>query len=66
MVDFFIMNAKIKRKKKVREKMASYITHTQMALETYEKLKQEKILKTEINQKLMTTFAHGIDLSNYN
>ena len=46
--------------------MASYITHKQMALETYEKLKQEKILKTEINQKLMTTFAHGIDLSNYN
>ncbi len=46
--------------------MASYITHAQMALETYNKLEEAKILNTEIDSKLMTTFSHGIDLSLYN
>ena len=46
--------------------MASYISHAQMAFETYNKLKEEKILRTEIDSKLMTTFSHGIDLSLYN
>ncbi len=46
--------------------MAAYINHAQMAYETYNKIKEEKILKTEIESKIMTTFSHGIDLSDYN
>ena len=46
--------------------MAAYITHAQMAKETYEKLEQEKNLQIELNPKFMTTFSHGIDLSAHN
>lgn len=46
--------------------MAAYINHAQMAYETYNKIKEEQLLKTEIDSKIMTTFAHGIDLSGYN
>lgn len=46
--------------------MASYLTHAQMALETYDKLKQGNNFEIEINPKMMTTFSHGIDLSRHN
>ena len=46
--------------------MAAYINHAQMASETYNEIKKERILKTEIESKIMTTFSHGIDLSDYN
>lgn len=46
--------------------MAAYLNHAQMALETYNKILKEQLLKTEINSKLMTAFSHGIDLSGYN
>lgn len=43
--------------------MPAYMTHALHGSETYQTLKKENLLETEIDEKKMTTFSHGIDLS---